>query len=98
MDEIIKQYLTHLTYEQLKKMVSMPIGELANLLDGAIRHKAFMGQIQETVNNLELNAELIRMLKAGLYINAIKFLREQTGYYLKESKQYVDALKIELGL
>lgn len=41
---------------------------------------------------------LLRLLRAGRKIEAIKAHREQTGKGLKESKDYVDALAIAHGI
>lgn len=39
---------------------------------------------------------VMELIKSGEYIQAIKMHREQTGLGLKESKEYVDQLKINL--
>jgi ribosomal protein L7/L12 len=41
----------------------------------------------------ELNAKLLELIKAGGMIHAIKLLRENTNMGLKESKDYVEALR-----
>lgn len=60
-------------------------------------------QIVETATSINttsekniLDAELIHLIKADRFIDAIRRYREVTGQYLKESKDYCQALKDSL--
>lgn len=47
----------------------------------------------ETIAKELLDRELRNILRGGNLINAIKLHREKTGSYLKESKDYCEALR-----
>jgi ribosomal protein L7/L12 len=43
-------------------------------------------------NTPKLEAEIINLIKKGRRIEAVKFIRENTGLGLKDSKEYMESL------
>ena len=44
-------------------------------------------------NLSKMDKEIVALIKAGSLLNAVKYHKEQTGWGLKESKDYCDRLK-----
>ena len=44
-------------------------------------------------NNDEMKKEVIRLINSNLYIQAIKLVREKTGWKLRDAKAYCDDLR-----
>jgi hypothetical protein len=55
-------------------------------------HRLIVGLLSNEIKS-DMDQEIIRLLKAGLIIDAIKYHREKTGSYLKDAKDYVCALR-----
>lgn len=51
-----------------------------------------VANLADTVGDEEMNAEIQHFLAKGQKINAIKYVRQQRNWGLKEAKDYVDKL------
>ena len=55
------------------------------------------GDVNDDIQNILLMQEVIKILKTGKKIGAIKYVRSQTGMGLKEAKDYVELFQIRVA-